>query len=242
MSISNGIKSIAIGSFDGIHFAHQKLIDMAEAVVVIEKNRANITHGYRRRDYILNKKIFFYHFEIIKGLSPKEFIDRLKLDFPLLESIVVGYDFRFGYKKRGDVEVLKELFDGDVTIIDEVKIRGISIHSCIIKELINRGSIRAVNRFLSHRYRISGETIRGQGVGGERLVPTINLNIRDYTLPKSGVYITKTLIDNIWLDSLTFLGHRETTDGYFAVETHILNRDIYKLEENIEIDIEFTHF
>jgi len=69
----------------------------------------------------------------------------------------------------------------------------------------------------------------------------INLNIRDYTLPKSGVYI-QTLIDNIWLDSLTFLGHRETTDGDFAVETHILNRDIYKLEEHIEIDIEFYSF
>ncbi len=62
MSISNGIRSIAIGSFDGIHLAHQKLIDMAEAVVVIEKNRANITHGYRRRDYILNHEDIFLPF------------------------------------------------------------------------------------------------------------------------------------------------------------------------------------
>ncbi len=112
MGVKNSIKSIAIGSFDGIHLAHQKLIKEVEAVVVIEKDRAYITHGYRRRDYV-KKPIFFYHFEKIKGLSPKEFIEKLNEDFPKLEKIVVGYDLRFGYRKEGDTEVLKELLVGE---------------------------------------------------------------------------------------------------------------------------------
>lgn len=238
MGIKNSIKSIAIGSFDGIHLAHQQLIGEAEAVVVIEKNRAYITHGYRRRDY-LDKPIFFYHFEKIKGLSPKEFIKKIEEDFPKLKKIVVGYDFRFGYKKRGDTKVLKELFNGEVLVIDEVKYRGISIHSCIIKEIIKRGKIKLTNRLLNHPYKIVGSLIKGQGLGAKELVPTLNLDVKYYILPKSGVYITKTFIKNRWLNSLTFLGDRKTTDGKFSIETHILNMDIGKLKDKTDIEVEF---
>jgi len=240
MGLKNSIKSVAIGSFDGIHLAHQRLIEEAEGVVVIEKNRAYITHGYRRRDY-LNKPIFFYHFDKVKGLSPKEFIEKLNEDFPKLEKIVVGYDFRFGHKKKGDTQTLKELFNGEVRVIDEVKYRGISIHSCIIKEAIKRGKIKLTNRLLNHPYKIVGDIIKGQGLGAKELFPTINLDIKYYILPKSGVYITKTLVKSEWLNSLTFIGHRKTTDGSFSVETHILNRDIGKLKEE-EIEIEFYSF
>ncbi len=113
MRLKNSIRSIAIGSFDGVHIAHQRLIGMADAVAVIEKGRGYITHGYRRCDFI-DKPIHIYHFEDIKSLSPREFILQLREDFPELDRIVVGYDFRFGYRKSGDVELLRELFSGEV--------------------------------------------------------------------------------------------------------------------------------
>jgi len=235
MKLKNSIKSIAIGSFDGIHLAHQALIQEVEAVVVIERNCSLLTAGYRRIRYI-NKPCFFYHFDKVKSLSPKEFVDRLSDDFPQLETIVVGYDFGFGYKKEGNTILLRELFDGNVKVIDEVKYKNISVHSRSIKEFIKNGEIELANELLNHNYRIGGKIITGQGLGKKELVPTLNLLVQNYLLPKEGVYATKTLINNLWLPSVSFLGHRVTTDGSYAVETHILDKDIGAIKGEVELE------
>ena len=110
MVVQNSIKSIAIGSFDGLHLAHQRLILECEAIVVIERNSGYLTPGYKR-SYFTSKPIFFYHFDKISNLTPKEFIQKLQNDFPNLETIVVGYDFVFGKDKAGDIHTIKKLFD-----------------------------------------------------------------------------------------------------------------------------------
>ncbi|NEW60967.1 bifunctional riboflavin kinase/FAD synthetase [Sulfurovum sp. bin170] len=235
MKLTNSIKSIAIGSFDGVHLGHQALIKEAEAVVIIERNRSVMTAGYKRLNYI-NKPSFFYHLDKVKSLSARAFVDRLSEDFPKLETIVVGYDFGFGYKKEGDTILLQELFDGNVLVIDEVKHNGVSVHSRSIKEFIKNGEIRLANELLGHNYRIDGEVVSGQGLGKKELVPTLNLKIQNYLLPKEGVYATRTLINDSWLTSVSFFGHRVTTDGSFAVETHVLDRDIGVVEGNIELE------
>lgn len=68
--------------------------------------------------------------------------------------------------------------------------------------------------------------IRGQGLGRKSFVPTLNLFIDHYQLPMEGVYATQTKVDGQWHDSVSFLGHRVTTDGHFAVETHILDEQV----------------
>ncbi len=239
MKLTNTIKSIAIGSFDGIHLGHQALIDQAEAVVIIERNRSVITTGYRRTEYI-DKPCFFYHLERIKSLSAKDFIDKLSKDFPKLETIVVGYDFGFGHKKEGDTTLLQKLFHGEVIVVEEVKHKNISIHSRSIKEFIKNGEIRLANELLGHNYKIKGEVVAGQGLGKKELVATLNLRVREYLLPKEGVYATRTLVHNKWLPSVSFFGHRVTTDGSFAIETHILDEDIGVIQG--EVELEFMAF
>jgi riboflavin kinase/FMN adenylyltransferase len=235
MKLTNSIKSIAIGSFDGIHLGHQALIKEAEAVVIIERNRSVMTAGYRRTKYI-DRPCFFYHLDKIKSLSAKEFIDRLIEDFPKLEIIVVGYDFSFGYKKEGNTTLLQKLFSGEVKIIKEVKYKGVSVHSRSIKEFIKNGEIKLANELLNRNYSIEGEVIAGQGLGQKELVATLNLRVENYLLPKEGVYATKTLINDSWFASVSFLGHRVTTDDSFAVESHILNMDIGIVSGKIELE------
>jgi len=235
MKLTNSIKSIAIGSFDGIHLGHQALIAHAEAVVVIERNYSVMTTGYRRTHYI-DKACFFYHLEKIKSLSAKDFIAKLSEDFPQLETIVVGYDFEFGYKKEGNTALLQKLFHGKVMVIKEVKYKNISVHSRSIKEFIKNGKIRLANELLGHNYRIEGDVVTGQGLGQKELVATLNLRVREYLLPKEGVYATQTQIDNSWLPSVSFFGHRVTTDGSFAIETHILDKDIGVVTGKIELE------
>ncbi len=239
MKLKNSIKSIAIGSFDGIHKAHRVLIDEVEGVVIIERNRASLTVGYRRSLYI-KKPCFFYHFNKIKKLTAEDFIVKLKDDFPKLEKIVVGYDFAFGYKKEGDSRLLKELFDGDVVVIDEVKESNISIHTRVIKNYLDCGNIKSANMLLGRNFKLGGMVVKGQGIGKEKLVPTLNLKVYDCYTPKAGVYKSYTNIDGIWLKSVTFLGHRVTTDGLFAIESYILDRDIGIVTGFVEI--EFVEF
>ncbi len=109
MKLTNNIKSITIGSFDGIHIGHQVLINQAQAVVIIERNGGYLTAGYRRSNYI-EKPCFFYHFKKIYQLSAKEFVEKISIDFPKLETIVVGYDFELVIKKREIQLYLKSYF------------------------------------------------------------------------------------------------------------------------------------
>ena len=234
MSYKNSIKSIAIGSFDGIHLAHQQLIDKVDALVIIERNGGYLTPGYKRSLYT-DKECYFYHFEKVRDLSPEAFVAKLNTDFPKLEKIVVGYDFHFGKEKAGNAKILASLFSKEVEIIKEVKTEGISIHSRTIKRYLKEGNVAMANTLLGRDYVIDGEVVSGQGVGKKELVPTLNLQVKQYQLPKEGVYATQTKINDIWHDSVSFLGHRVTTDGSFAVETHVLDRDIGKVEGKIEI-------
>jgi riboflavin kinase/FMN adenylyltransferase len=239
LRFKNNIKSIAIGSFDGLHIAHMKLVDQVEALVIIERNGGYLTPGFKRSLYT-SKECYFYHFDKIRALTAKQFVEKLKMDFPNLEHIVVGYDFAFGKEKMGNANSLKELFSGNVSIVNEVTYENISVHSRIIKQFIKDGNIQMVNNLFGRKYQIDGKVIKGQGLGKKEFVPTINLKGTEYALPHDGVYATRTKIENKWYKSVTFLGYRETTDGSFAVETHLLY-------DNVEVQsgtvwIEFDSF
>ena len=235
MKFTNTIKSIAIGSFDGIHIAHKALIDKVDALVVIERNGGYLTPGYKRSLYT-DKFCCFYHFDKVKSLTSEAFVTQLRNDFPSLNKIVVGYDFHFGKGKMGNAEMLQSLFDKEVIIVDEVSCENIPVHSRTIKEYLRDGNIDMANKLLGRRYCIDGEVITGQGIGKKELVPTLNIVVNDYQLPLEGVYVTRTKIRNKWFASVSFLGHRVTIDGSYAIETHILDRDLGKISGKILIE------
>ena len=224
----NTITSIAIGGFDGMHSAHQELfknLDEHGAIVSIESGYANLTPKSFRQEYSIYP-IYYYILENIKHLEGDEFIKLIKEEFPNLKKIVVGFDFCFGKNRRYCTQKLKELFNGDVLVIDEIKIDDIPVHTRIIREYLKDGDIKTANKLLGKEYKIYGQQIKGQGLGAKSFVPTINLKVDEFLLPNEGVYITKTILDEQEFNSITFLGHRFTTDGSYAVETHILDRDI----------------
>jgi len=239
LQINNDIKAIAIGSFDGLHIAHKTLIDKVDAIVIIERNGGYLTPGYKR-SFHTDKVCCFYHFDKVKSLSPEAFVNKLKEDFPSLKKIVVGYDFHFGKGKAGNAEMLQALCDREVLVVDEVSIEGIPVHSRTIKAYLREGKVEMANKLLGRRYCIDGEVIAGQGLGKKELVPTLNLQVDHYQLPLEGVYATRTKIDEEWLSSVSFLGHRVTTDGSYAVETHVIDKDIG--EVNGRVSIEFVTF
>ena len=233
----NSITSIAIGGFDGMHIAHQELfknLDVNGAIVSIESGYANLTPKKYRQEYSIYP-IFYYILEDIRHLEGCEFIKLLKQEFPNLKRIVVGFDFCFGKDRKYCIEKLKEFFDGEVIVIEEIKLDDIGVHSRIIRDYIKNGDIKMANKLLGKEYKIYGQKIKGQGLGTKSFVPTINLKVDEFLLPNEGVYITKTILDEVEFNSITFLGHRLTTDGSYAVETHILDKNIENKDYKIQI-------
>ncbi len=242
MDISK-IDSIAIGGFDGMHIGHQELFSHLGdngAIVAIETGYANLTPRKDRERYS-KYPIFYYELSQIKHLDGKEFVDALKNRFVSLKKIVVGYDFHFGKDRKYSFDDLRSFFDGEVIVVDEVCLRGDSVHSHKIRAKISLGDIAGANRFLGHNYTISGSVIAGQGLGKKQFVPTINIITSGYLLPIEGVYAAFVRLDDSeHLDmAVVFLGHRVSTDGSFAIEAHIIDRDIKKCER---LSISFVDF
>jgi riboflavin kinase/FMN adenylyltransferase len=140
----------------------------------------------------------------------------------------VGYDFHFGKDRRYSHQDLKGFFEGVVCVIDQVTIDNDSVHSHKIRAKLQIGDIHGANRFLGHNYCISGAVVSGQGLGKKELVPTINLECKGFLLPEEGVYAAFTRINDEehFSPSVVFVGHRITTDGSYAVESHVLNTEI----------------
>ncbi|MBE0492074.1 MAG: bifunctional riboflavin kinase/FAD synthetase [Sulfurospirillum sp.] len=230
------VDTIAIGSFDGIHLGHMELIrKLGEngALFVIDKDQANLTPGIKRSEYS-KYPCMFYHFLKLKDLSGEEFITLLTKEFTHLIKIVVGYDFMFGNGRTCNAYDLQKLFDGVVEVVPEFFHKGISVHSSIIRDFLLEGKIEEANSFLGREFAIGGDVIKGQGLGSKSLYATLNISIKDYILPKSGVYATRTRIGSDYFDSVSFIGNRETTDGSFAIETHILDKQI-QAPQNLDI-------
>ena len=232
------ITAIAIGGFDGMHYAHQRLFEKLGdngAILCIESGFANLTPKSYRQEYC-TYPIYYYELENIKHLSGHEFLKLVKEEFINLKKIVIGFDFCFGKNRQNSIVDLKKFFDGEVITIDEIKIDNIAVHSRVIREFIKDGNIKFANKLLAKNYRIFGIQIKGQGLGSKNFVPTINLKVDDFLLPREGVYATKTIIAEKKYDSVTFLGHRVSTDGSYAVETHILNKDIKNNYRTVQIE------
>ncbi|MGG7073343.1 bifunctional riboflavin kinase/FAD synthetase [Campylobacter sp. 9BO] len=233
----HNITAVAIGHFDGVHRGHKQLLSrLGEygGLVVIDKNKANITPKLKRAEYS-SYPCFLYEFESIKDLSGEEFIALLKRDFVNLKRIVVGFDFRFGRNRAWDKHDLVRIFDAEVIVVDEYCFNGMGVHSSTIREYIKNGEIAAANALLGREYSIEGEVIKGQGIGAKELFPTLNLEIKTYLLPHSGVYATRTRIGNKTYGSVTFIGNRVSTDGAFSVETHIIGEQIPPTAERIAV-------
>lgn len=215
------IKSLAIGHFDGIHLGHLALFSYCNngGILVIENDGLKLTPV---REEFVNLPIFYKKIVDIKDLSPENFIKSLNLEFVNLKKIIVGYDFKFGKNRSGDTKLLKEIFKGVVVAVSEKKVGDISVHSAKIREFLSSGNIKKANLLLGRDYQIKGKVIKGQGLGKKELFATLNLEVKDYILPKNGVYVTFTVVNNKSYKSVTFIGNRVTTDTKFSVETHII--------------------
>jgi len=263
--------AVALGNFDGVHIGHQELIksniieakkrNLKSAVLVfrnhtketLKKNsnhKVQLLTNFNQKIDILRgfglDTIYLANFnEALMKLSPEEFIDKILIKKLNTKLITVGFNYRFGYKASGDVELLKKISiekEIEVNIMPPVYIEQEIVSSTVIRNSIKAGNIKKAKKFLGRNFSIIGSVIEGKNRGRKLGFPTANIKLHDnYVIPKEGVYVTNTFIDGQKFISLTNIGYNPTfNESELKIETFILdfNGNLY----GKTLEIEFIDF
>lgn len=185
--------------------------------------------AWRVEDMGMDELLLIQFTRALSNLSPRDFIKQILVD-PLSPSlIVVGYDWRFGRKREGDVELLEKLgqeYGFKTIIVDEVKDGNLKIGARRIRELLSEGQIKELNYLLNYPFSICGKVVHGDGRGKLIGVPTANIHTVRQALPRRGVYKTKVSLNGELYQSITNVGVRPSfidSGNKITVETHLLD-------------------
>jgi len=184
-------------------------------------------------------------------ISPEKFIFSLK-DCYNVKGITVGFNYRFGYKNLGDVDLLKTLSESlnfKLVVMDPVIIEEEIVSSSAIRYLIQEGNIEKANKFLGRPFTLSGKIIKGRQLGRTIGFPTINLDYsRRFIIPKGGVYYTQVNYKEIIYKGITNVGYNPTVQGKKVVQLYFISKirdekkfsSIESLKDQLEKDKEFA--
>ena len=176
-------------------------------------------------------------------MTPRQFVERILKKKLHAREVHEGFNFRFGHKAAGDVNMLAEFgkeLGFEVKVYPEMKLRGEKVSSSHIRRLTGEGRVSRARHLLGRPFCILGNPGRGRGYGSKYTVPTINMAKYEELVPKDGVYITWTRVGAERFDSVTNVGNRPTFGAeLFAIETHLLNFHPLELTPDTEVEICF---
>ncbi len=244
---------LTIGTFDGVHIGHQKIIERLNQIKSQEVERSMILTFYPHPRMVLDhsndikmlttmeEKIYllekFGLDDLIIEPFTKEFSRLSALDFVRnilvnqlnIKKLVIGYDHHFGRNREGNFEQLSEygeLYDFKVEEISAQEIESVSVSSTKIRKAIVNGEMEKANKYLGYNYLLTGKIITGQGLGRKINFPTVNLDIaEDYKLiPNKGVYVVRANFNKKSSFGIMNIGFRPTVGGKGqTIEIHLLD-------------------
>ena len=258
---------VTIGTFDGVHIGHTKIINQLTTIslknnlksillsffphpkmVLQNDNELKLINTIQEKERLLNSLNLDYLIikEFTKDfsrLSALEFVRDILVNKLNAKHIIIGYDHHFGRNRTANIEQLKEfgeLYDFKVTEISAQDIDDIAISSTKIRKALINGEIKLANKFLGYNFFFSGDVVHGNNIGKTISFPTANIKVdQPYKLiPKNGVYIVKTIIDNQTTFGMMNIGYNPTFDGkQKSIEIHFLNfnKNIYHKNLTIEM-------
>ena len=262
----NGV--IAIGNFDGLHLGHKKVINEAkqkakknnlpfglmtfEPVPVMFFSKSTNDHRINSsRQKKVQLKKFKLDFLIVirfnksfSSLTAKEFIKKILYKKTKCKYLYVSKNFKFGYKRQGDIQTLKKLekqFNYKIIITKPFKKNHKTISSTFIRKKIRKGKINLANKLLNRNWSIEGKVIQGRKRGRKIGFPTCNMSLKNYVVPKLGVYAVKVKGKNFNKNGIANVGYRPTFNGKkLLLETNIFgfNKNLY----NKVINVSFKKF
>jgi riboflavin kinase/FMN adenylyltransferase len=262
--------ALTIGNFDGVHRGHQRIlrrvIEIARAegwrsavltfdphptkLVAPHNTPLLLTTPEKRAELMqalgIDEVLIVPFDSLIAQLPAEDFVREILVNILRARAILVGENFRFGFKASGNTQTLEALGDEysfETGIVSTVACRNRVISSTEIRRAIQAGNVSLAWRMLGRPYALEGVVVSGAGIGSKQTVPTLNLDTQAEVLPKTGVYVTRTQDragGREW-PSITNVGFRPTFNGHgLTIETFLLA----PLEDNTptEISVEFLRW
>ena len=241
--------TIALGNFDGLHSGHKALIeevvDMAKklncrsSVLMFKTHTKNTTDGIsqelltsrsQKHDILREMGIdIIYEIEFTKRImhmSPEAFVTDFLVGHLKAKGVVVGYDYRFGFKASGDVTTLDGLCKANdiaLSVKKAVTYEDEAISSTRIRSAVKEGDVKLARALLTRPFTIRGKVVPGKQLGRTIGIPTANILYNaNYVVPKYGVYLTGVTVDGKYYYGATNIGTNPTFDEQgIKVETYL---------------------
>ena len=248
---------VTVGSFDGIHLGHMKLIEKTISISKEEGLKSIILTFNPHPKVVLNKisnfsflstydekntifKSLDFDFLVVKKfddafskLTPEEFVRDILVEKLNVKHVVIGYDHHFGRNGDASYKTLNELskvYNFKVTQIDAYIKDGISVSSTKIRNYISKGNFKLANKLLGYEFNITGTVVKGKSRGKKLGFPTANIMVNSSKiLPGNGVYLINSKVFNKSTYGMMNVGKNPTfKDKGYSIEIHF-----FDFEKNI---------
>jgi riboflavin kinase / FMN adenylyltransferase len=255
---------LTIGNFDGVHRGHQSLFQRVkhwasrlngEAVVVTfdphplrvirpGNGPVFITPHERKLQLIaasgIDVTVVVPFDRQFAQISASEFVTDLLVGKLGARAIVVGYDYRFGRGREGDITFLKNMgseLGFEVEAVSAIEIDGTMVSSTMIRQCIQAGELAEASRLLGRPYEISGTVVRGRNRGGSLLgFPTANIRIQEQAPPRRGVYVVEAVVGGKVYGGAANLGVNPTFgETELSLEVHLFDFDEIIYDQTITV-------
>ena len=252
--------AIAIGNFDGMHAGHQKVFKKTKKFAKKNKIKFGVLTFTPLPIMFFNKKIKNYRLvsenkklklfekygvdfiinikfnKRFSKISAENFIKKIIYEKISPQSLSVSNNFKYGRKRRGNVNLLKKFsykYNYQLLNIEAFKYNGKIVSSTRIRKCLQSGTINLANKLLSRTWFIDGLVKKGKRLGRKLGYRTCNISIKNYILPKMGIYAVKVLIGNkkkIYT-GVAYLGSRPTFGGkeiFLEINIFGIKKNLYK--------------
>ncbi|WP_103069749.1 bifunctional riboflavin kinase/FAD synthetase [Aquimarina sediminis] len=256
---------VTIGTFDGVHIGHKKiierLIESAERnglesviltffphprMVLQQDSEIKLINTIDERIQILEKtglsSLIIHPFtKEFSRLTAEEYVEQMLVDHLNVRHVIIGYDHRFGRNRNSNITDLASYgIQNDFTVeeISKQDIDDVAVSSTKIRKALSEGNIIKANAYLGYEFMLTGKVIKGKELGRKLNYPTANLHIKEeYKLiPKNGVYVIQSKIDDRTYFGMMNIGTNPTVNGTNqSIEAHFFDASFNLYDKKIQI-------
>jgi riboflavin kinase/FMN adenylyltransferase len=251
---------ITIGSFDGVHSGHQKILQKVTELAKAQGGPSVVVTFHPHPRLLLNpkdtsvqlltsteEKVALLHQYGIENVvvvpftldfanqTPEHYIEQFLIKYFNPRSIVIGYDHRFGTNRTGDISYLKKYESKhhfEVIEIEKQLIDTLEISSTKIRKALLAGDVESANKLLGHPFSFTGEVVEGQKIGRTIGFPTANLEIKEKNklLPPYGIYAVWVWFEGKKYEGMMYRGNRPVLKDFDNVTIEV---NILDFNQNI---------
>ena len=250
---------VTIGTFDGVHLGHQQILKQLIDTSQQSKLKSVLLTFFPHPRMVLQPDIYMHLIQTIEErekalrktgldylvihpfsekfsrLSADDYVKQVLVDKLNVRKVVVGYDHRFGRNRTASLEDMynyADIYDFEVIEIDAKKIKSTAVSSTKIRKAIDQGDIALANSYLGDPFKLEGVVVHGDKRGRELSYPTANIELQNKhkIIPKQGVYLIQSDIDNQVVYGMMNIGTKPTFDTTNpSIEVHFFdwNGDLY---------------